>query len=97
MVEAHGGRVSATSEGLGHGATFTVVLPNSDRARPTRRRRAPTLPLPARRLRVLVVEDDGDAAEAMATVLGMRGHEVAVGLLRRRGRGASATNRSTSS
>jgi DNA-binding response OmpR family regulator len=27
---------------------------------------------------VLVVEDDGDAAEAMATVIGMRGHEVAV-------------------
>jgi PAS domain S-box-containing protein len=78
LVEAHGGRVSATSKGLGHGATFTVVLPiATEPDRPAAA--APTLPLPARRLRVLVVEDDGDAAEAMATVLGMRGHEVAVG------------------
>jgi PAS domain S-box-containing protein len=77
LVEAHGGRVSATSDGLGSGATFTVVLPTAtDVGRPAPE--VPALPLPVRRLRVLVVEDDGDAAEAMATVLGMRGHEVAV-------------------
>jgi signal transduction histidine kinase len=30
LVEAHGGTIAAGSRGLGHGATFTVVLPATD-------------------------------------------------------------------
>jgi PAS domain S-box-containing protein len=75
LVEAHGGRISAASEGEDQGTTLTVVLPTMEAAEER------TLPATApatspRRLRILVVEDDPDSAEALATVLGMRGHEV---------------------
>jgi PAS domain S-box-containing protein len=77
IVEAHGGQVSAASDGPDRGATFTVVLPTASEVQ----RDAPRevdVTLPARRLRVLVVEDDVDSADAMGTVLTLRGHEVVV-------------------
>jgi len=77
LVELHGGRVRAESEGVGQGATFTVVLPIVASAEDTA-----SAPLPAARLsgeerleglRVLVVEDDADARELVATVLAQAG------------------------
>ncbi|HKC99806.1 MAG TPA: ATP-binding protein [Methylomirabilota bacterium] len=77
LVELHGGRVRAESEGVGQGATFTVVLPIFASAEDTA-----SAPLPAARLsgeerleglRVLVVEDDADARELVATVLAQAG------------------------
>jgi PAS domain S-box-containing protein len=76
LVEQHGGTVSAHSEGPGRGAEFVVRLPLD--AGP---RSAPgQAPGPARavRRRVLIIEDNFDAADSLREVLEFEGHEVAV-------------------
>ncbi len=77
LVELHGGAVSAQSEGHGKGSEFVVVLPTT---RQTRERRSlERLRAPAEDARrVLVIEDNPDAAESLKTVLELRGHIVAV-------------------
>ncbi len=79
LVELHGGSVSASSEGPGRGATFTVRLPLADEAPPGE---APALPGEPRaaggRLRVLVVDDNLDAAESLAMLLRLGEHEVSL-------------------
>jgi signal transduction histidine kinase/ActR/RegA family two-component response regulator len=85
LVEAHGGRVEPHSEGPGRGSTFTVWLPSHVRAEappPVEARREPA-PLaveavPARPMRVLLVDDNVDAAEGLADLLEMSGYEVVV-------------------
>ncbi|MGZ9029974.1 MAG: hybrid sensor histidine kinase/response regulator [Burkholderiaceae bacterium] len=71
LTRLHGGDVSAISEGSGRGATFTVRLPSSTR-KPDRLI-APVESAPHRlndsRGRVLVVDDNEDAAEALAWIL----------------------------
>jgi signal transduction histidine kinase/chemotaxis methyl-accepting protein methylase/ActR/RegA family two-component response regulator len=72
IVELHGGRVLAESEGPGRGSTFTVELPLAAAAeRPSRRP-----PVALNKLRVLVVEDNDDLAETLAALLRSIGHEV---------------------
>jgi two-component system, chemotaxis family, CheB/CheR fusion protein len=80
LVEGHGGAIQARSEGENRGATFVVRLPlmsiaaEADRQTATE---APTMVLNAhRRLRVLFVEDHGDTAEMMVSMLEMDGHDV---------------------
>jgi CheY-like chemotaxis protein/anti-sigma regulatory factor (Ser/Thr protein kinase) len=76
LVELHGGTVEAASEGVGKGSEVTVRLPlaaaevASQVCRPEAR--SPATPP----LRVLVVDDNRDAAETMKMVLGLNGHEV---------------------
>jgi CheY-like chemotaxis protein len=80
LVELHGGRVEASSEGVGRGSVFTVRLPLLPGER------VPVVPVeaPARRetpggaRRVLVVDDNVDAAELLGEVLEMDGHQVTV-------------------
>jgi signal transduction histidine kinase/ActR/RegA family two-component response regulator len=80
LVALHGGAVEARSEGPGRGSTFRVVLPAvaplDEAAKPvllpTPRRRG------ARRLRVLVVDDNRDGAALLADFLRRAGHEVEV-------------------
>ncbi|HET9025438.1 MAG TPA: ATP-binding protein, partial [Burkholderiaceae bacterium] len=71
LARLHGGTVHAASEGRGQGATFTVRLPLSSR-KPDRTV-APVESAPAQhhqaRGRVLVVDDNQDAAEALAWIL----------------------------
>ena len=78
LVELHGGSVTAESEGEGKGATFRVKLPlvaalvplREDRAHPTARQPVPAYHGPSLRgLRVLVVDDDPDALDLIATIL----------------------------
>lgn len=77
LVELHGGRVEAHSDGPGRGSEFVVYLPLS--AAPRRELDGPQLPGAAvHSRRVLVVDDNADAAQAMATMLGLLGHEVDV-------------------
>ena len=78
LVDLHGGRVAAQSEGIGQGATFLVQLPLAGAAIvPVVRRDAggefPRLD----GVRVLVVDDEPDARALMGTVLGQCGAEVA--------------------
>lgn len=78
LVEMHDGSIEAYSEGLGHGSMFVVRLPLVPHAQPA--------PLPAavderpaqpsRSRRILVVEDNVDAAETMLELLEIWGHEV---------------------
>jgi signal transduction histidine kinase len=71
LVEMHGGRVEASSDGLGHGSTFTVELPLCQAGR--ERTPSPAL-LPSARRRVLVIEDNLDAANSLRDVLELLGH-----------------------
>jgi CheY-like chemotaxis protein/nitrogen-specific signal transduction histidine kinase len=76
LVELHGGSVAAASEGEGHGATFTILLPLA--------RIPESVPEggPAPRLlgglRVLVVDDDFDAQDSVRTLLEAHGARVTV-------------------
>jgi signal transduction histidine kinase/DNA-binding response OmpR family regulator len=77
LVELHQGRVDVSSEGVGQGAQFTIVLPcisEVPQAEPARKDAAPRS-LPSAR-RVLVVDDNVDAAESIAVLLRLEGHEV---------------------
>jgi PAS domain S-box-containing protein len=79
LVELHGGAVSCSSPGMGHGSTFVVTLPLM---------RAPAAQVPApasgtalhpgERLKLMVVDDNVDAAATLAMLLGAGGHEVIV-------------------
>jgi len=79
LVDMHGGRVEAASEGPGRGSEFTIRLPRLavDAAEPGAE---PALeapegpPGPARR--VLVVDDQPDSTDSLALFLRLRGHEV---------------------
>jgi signal transduction histidine kinase/CheY-like chemotaxis protein len=79
MVELHGGTVTAESQGEGRGALFTVTLPALSaaerRAAGPPRDRAPSAAR-LHRLRLLVVDDDPDTCEIIATVLEAEGAEV---------------------
>jgi CheY-like chemotaxis protein len=79
LVQLHGGRVIARSEGPGRGSEFVVhlpALPPGDTARPPERQRGPERTLSASPRRVLVVDDNVDAAELLADLVRAAGHEV---------------------
>jgi CheY-like chemotaxis protein len=81
LVEMHGGRVMAASDGPGRGSEFTVRLPLAfaPAGRPTTRRDSAETARPApRSLRVLVCDDNEDAADSLGTLLRLRGHQVNV-------------------
>jgi signal transduction histidine kinase len=81
LVEMHGGTITVASDGLGHGSTFRVRLPalvfadaeseydssvtNGDEAPPAQGR-----------CRVVVLDDNKDAADTLAMMLGLLGHDV---------------------
>ena len=80
LVERHGGTVEAHSDGPGHGSELVVRLPcrkKSPAAEPDGLRQQPEADErgPAR---ILLVEDNVDAADALAELLRLWGHEVEV-------------------
>lgn len=76
LVELHGGTVEAASAGAGRGSTFTVRLPAA-RAGAAAAVAIPAESHPPRRDRVLVVDDNEDAALALGELLELRGCRVA--------------------
>ncbi len=81
LVEMHGGAIRCESPGLGHGSVFTVTLPLRDVAIETAHAPAPAIAAPARTVRarsrrILVLDDNRDAADTLAMMLEILGHEV---------------------
>jgi len=75
LVEMHGGSISASSEGPGMGATFTVQLPLASAPETLDAEDGSETP-PGHRRRVLLVDDNRDAADSMSILLEMSGHDV---------------------
>jgi CheY-like chemotaxis protein len=77
LVEMHGGTIEAHSAGLGQGSEFNVRLPAIEAVKTV----APSGKSSSDRgthCRVLVVDDNVDAAESLAMLVGLQGHEVRV-------------------
>jgi signal transduction histidine kinase/ActR/RegA family two-component response regulator len=79
LVALHHGRVQAHSDGPGRGSTFTVRLPAAIGAAAAAAGNAPlTAPQTSKPLRLLVVDDNVDAAEMLAGVLRDQQHSVTI-------------------
>lgn len=77
LIEQHGGRISASSQDLGYGSRFQVLLPVGRlAAAPPAASASAAESASERRGRVLIVDDETDTAEALATLLGLAGHRV---------------------
>jgi two-component system CheB/CheR fusion protein len=77
LVERHGGSVTASSEGPGRGSDFVVVLPLGSEESAIAEPRLEKSGGWARR-RVLVIEDNVDAAESLRDLLVLEGHDVEI-------------------
>ncbi|HEX5041501.1 MAG TPA: PAS domain S-box protein [Candidatus Polarisedimenticolaceae bacterium] len=78
LVELHGGRVEARSEGPGKGSTFRVALPVEAGIPEVVAAPGPALPIASSPRRILVVDDNQDGAESLCLLLKLAGHETAL-------------------
>lgn len=78
LVELHGGRIRAESEGAGRGAEFIVSLPLAHDPSGTGNTMEDEQATVRKARRILVVDDNVDAADTMALLLESLGHEVTV-------------------
>jgi CheY-like chemotaxis protein len=78
-VHLHGGSVEAASDGPGRGSTFTIRLPRTGVSSAKRRLYSAVSgprPMSGPRCKVLVADDNADAAHTLALILKMSGYDV---------------------
>jgi signal transduction histidine kinase len=81
LVEMHGGKIEARSDGLGKGSEFLVRLPLGEAAQLTRPQNAQTTNTsPSPKRKILVVDDNADAAQSVGTLLKTMGSEAEIAL-----------------
>jgi signal transduction histidine kinase/ActR/RegA family two-component response regulator len=79
LVELHGGGVTCASAGPDLGSTFTVCLPRRVQDAPVPAQAAQREPAPgAQALRILIVDDNVDAASMLALLLDAAGHATSI-------------------
>jgi len=95
IVEAHGGSISAVSEGVGRGANFIVELTSMDPAvvSPSPDNKSPAVVPSSTKLHVLLVEDHQPSLQVMARLLKMMGHDVTSAGSCREAESAASTGR----
>jgi CheY-like chemotaxis protein/anti-sigma regulatory factor (Ser/Thr protein kinase) len=76
LVELHGGSIVVRSEGSGRGSVFTVRLPRGEAPERVAPAGDGVEPRAASARRILVADDNRDAAESLAALLELEGHEV---------------------
>jgi CheY-like chemotaxis protein len=79
LIGLHGGSIAAASKGTGAGSQFSVrltVLKTAVSSPATDTARSPRARVPSRR--ILIADDNADAAGALATLLELEGHDVTV-------------------
>jgi CheY-like chemotaxis protein len=72
LIEMHGGKAQARSEGLGRGTTFEIRLPLIQRPHAAVDPHPPLNMVPRR---ILIVDDNVDAADTLGMLLELEGHE----------------------
>ncbi|MBV8030387.1 MAG: PAS domain S-box protein [Betaproteobacteria bacterium] len=78
LVTLHGGSIEAASEGPGQGSKFSVRLPAYAGSEPAEADAEGADEGSARRLRIVIVDDNADAANALRYLLENEGHEIRV-------------------
>jgi len=75
LVELLEGKLTAESEGLGHGSTFTITFPTTQKAaEPSEPESIPTIN--RAKIKLLLIEDHADTARALVRLLGNRGYNI---------------------
>jgi signal transduction histidine kinase/CheY-like chemotaxis protein len=76
LIHLHGGEIEAHSAGPGRGSEFVVRIPRRNVASPAPQNNEAAAAKPAHTRRVLIADDNRDAAESLAMLLQMHGHTV---------------------
>lgn len=77
IIDMHGGTIEAFSEGLDQGSIFTVRLAVCDAPDKADDRGSMQLAAEPAGVRILIVDDNADARDIMATMMSLHGHDVA--------------------